>query len=400
MAVIAMNWELGADLGHIGRFLPIALELRRRGHRPVMLLRDISRAESILGPHGLEFMQAPVWLTHVSGLPPDINFTETMFRFGYLHPPGLLSMCRAWRAVWALLNPAVLIFDHAPTAMLAARGMGLPRVVIGNSFAIPPSRRPLPRFRWWTDGVADGARLLETEARATRNGNFVLKALGAPLLGQVSDIFAAEKIFICSSPDLDVYGVRSDGQYLGPINNVEHGEEPTWPKGRDAKVFAYIKPGYKHFEVLLEAISRCKLASYLIFAPGMPEQWRKKYGAPHIVFSESPFKMAEVVRDCSTVICHAGGVTDVALQAGRPVLLLPTQMEQTMTSRRVESLGAGVFLPLDGNPANIAKLLKQLHTDSSLSLRAEEYAATSCEIDRAGAIDNLVTACVSLTGSA
>lgn len=92
MATIALNWELGADLGHINRFSPITLRLREQGHRPVMLLRDITRAESLLGEHRLEFLQAPAWLTPAQGLPPDINFTETLYRFGYLYPDGLLSM--------------------------------------------------------------------------------------------------------------------------------------------------------------------------------------------------------------------------------------------------------------------------------------------------------------------
>ena len=105
MAVIALNWELGADLGHIGRYLAIALQLKERGHRPVMLLRDISRAAPLLEPHGLEYLQAPVWQAHVSGLPPDLNHAETLFRFGFLQPEGLWSMCKAWRSAWALLQP-------------------------------------------------------------------------------------------------------------------------------------------------------------------------------------------------------------------------------------------------------------------------------------------------------
>ena len=72
MATIALNWELGSDFGHIGRFLPIAQALRARGHRPVMLLRDISRANEMLSPYGLEYLQAPLWLPGVSGLPPPL----------------------------------------------------------------------------------------------------------------------------------------------------------------------------------------------------------------------------------------------------------------------------------------------------------------------------------------
>jgi hypothetical protein len=105
MATIVLNWELGAALGHVGRYLTIALQLRAQGHRPVLVLRDISRAEAVLGPHAIEFLQAPVWLTPVQGLPPDLNFTETLYRFGFLKADGLLSIARAWRRCGRCCSP-------------------------------------------------------------------------------------------------------------------------------------------------------------------------------------------------------------------------------------------------------------------------------------------------------
>lgn len=395
MATIALNWEMGADLGHINRFLAIALRLREHGHRPVMLLRDITRAESVLGEHRLEFLQAPVWLTQVQGLPPDINFTETLYRFGYLYPDGLLSMAKAWRAAWTLLNPQLMIFDHAPSAMLAARGLGIPRMVIGNSFAVPPRVRPLPRFQWWTNNTGDHARLAETESRVTRNSNTVLTRLGAPPITQVSDLFQAEATCICSRSALDVYGGREHGEYIGPINSVTTGVNPVWPLGDGPRVFAYLKPQYKHFEALLNAIVNSK-ARYLIYAPGMPEALLRRYEKAHVSFSAAPLRMQEVVKQCHAVICHAGGVTDVALEAGKPVLLLPTQMEQTMTSHQVDALGAGVYMPLDGNPGALPKLIKRILEDDSLAVYAAAYAASLPNTDQSQTVNRVADACEAL----
>ena len=395
MAIIALNWELGADLGHIGRYLSIALRLRERGHRPVLILRDITRAESVLGPHQIEFLQAPVWLAPVQGLPPDINFTETLYRFGFLYPEGLLSMARAWRSLWQLVQPQVMLFDQAPTAMLAARGLGIPRLVLGNSFAVPPLEKPLPRFRWWTSGVGELARLMETEARVSRNCNFVLNKFDVPPIRQVSDLFEAEATYLCARPAMDGYGERAHATYIGPINHLAMGVEPFWPAGDAPKIFAYLKPQYKHFEPLLNAIAASK-ARYLIFAPGLSEQLRKRYQSEHVVFSTSPLKMSEVVKQCSAIICHAGGMADIALDAGKPVLLLPTQMEQTMTSHRVAALGAGVFLPLDGNPGMLPKLIKQVLENSSLLARASEYAARLSVVDQFAAVERVAEACEAL----
>lgn len=395
MATIVLNWELGAALGHIGRYLTIALRLRERGHRPVLVLRDISQAESVLGPHGIEFLQAPVWLTRVQGLPPDLNFTETLFRFGFLRPDGLLSMAKAWRAVWDLLQPQLMLFDHAPTALLAARGFSAPRMILGNSFAVPPRVRPLPRYRWWTDGAGEHARLAETEVRTTQNCNSVLEHLGAPPIAQLADLFEAEATYICARPKLDVYGERADGEYIGSINSLSMGADPVWPPGDGPPVFAYLKSDYKHLDALFGAIGKSR-ARYLIYAAGLSEHLRRCHESEHVAFSVTPVRMREVVRQCAAIICHAGGMTDIALDHAKPVLLLPTQMEQTMTSHRVDALGAGLFLPFDGNPGALPKLVKRLLDDDRLAVHAAEYQAQLPGIDQSLAVDRVVERCEAL----
>ncbi|WP_374681635.1 glycosyltransferase [Accumulibacter sp.] len=395
MATIVLNWELGAALGHVGRYLTIALQLRAQGHRPVLVLRDISRAEAVLGPHAIEFLQAPVWLTPVQGLPPDLNFTETLYRFGFLKADGLLSIARAWRSLWTLLQPDLMLFDHAPTALLAARGFDVARVIVGNSFAVPPRVRPLPRYRWWANGAGDHHRLAETEERTTRNCNAVLKELGAPLIAQVADLFEAEATYLCARPRLDVYGERADANYVGPVNSLSMGSAPVWPAGDAPPVFAYLKSDYKHLDAVLGAIGKSR-ARFLIYAAGLPEQLRKRHESARVAFSATPLQMSEVVKQCAAIICHAGGMSDIALDHGKPLLLLPTQMEQTMTSHRVEALGAGILLAPDGNPALLPKLLRRLLDDESLAARAVAYAAQLPSIDQSLAVRRLVEGCEAL----
>lgn len=400
MATIVFNWELGAALGHIGRFLPIALELRARGHRPVLVLRDLTQAEAVLGPHRIEYLQAPIWLSPVSGLPPEMNFTETLFRFGFLHREGLLSMARAWRSLWKLLRPGLLVFDHSPTALLAARGAGLPRLIVGNSFAVPPRVRPLPAYRWWVSiSVAEHARLVETDERLTRNCNAVLTQLGSPPMSRAADLFEVEARCICGRASLDVYGGRADGDYVGPINTLHTGIAPAWPKGEDPAVFAYLKTDYRHLEPLLAAMSRNR-GRYLVYAAGLPEQTRKRYESEKVAFSTAPLRMNEVAQYCQAIICHAGGMTDIAVEHGKPVLLLPTQMEQTMTSHRIADLGAGVFLPIDSSPAALGKLIKRLLEDTSLARCATAYAAHLPSTDQQASVRRVVATCEALLAEA
>lgn len=376
MAVIALNWEIGADLGHIGRLLPLARQLRDAGHRPVLILRDLSRIEELLGDEHIEYLQAPVWLPQSPKLPPDLNFTETLCRFGYTEPAGLLGMCRAWRALWALIRADLLVFDLAPTAALAARGLGLPCVSVSDSFSVPPQRAPLPPYRFWMSHAEAGSRLQAAEQRVVRSANAVLERLDAPAIDQVSELFALDRVFLCSYRDLDVYGHgdRQRETHVGPVTDPGRGVPPRWPMGEGPPVFAYLKPSTGHFAKLMAAM-RASDGRYLVFAPGIPEAELRRYSCARIRIGTQPFRMRDVLRDCVAVIGHGGGMTAAALGHGRPVLLLPQQMEQLMTSVRVEQLGAGLFLAPDGDPAALPGLLERLLRDRSLVDAATAFAS-------------------------
>lgn len=392
MATIALIWELGSDYGHIGRFLPIAQALRAGGHRPVLILRDISRADEMLGPYGLEYLQAPLWLPPISGLPPPINFTESLFLFGFFTPPGLLSIARAWRQLFSLLKPDLLVFDHAPTALLAARGLAIPRLITGNSFAVLPRQAPLPVYRWWDPSGSFQTRMCDTEARLKDNANFVLDSLGAPPLKRVGDLYDAEATLITGTKELDVYGPRTAESYIGAINSISHGVEPCWPGNRTTRIFAYLKPHYVHFDQLLSALSRID-ASVLIFAPGAAKQQVLRHQTPNLVFSDQPLLMTQVREQCHVAVCHAGGTVDVMLQAGTPLLLLPIQMEQTMTSMRVQRTGCGLaFLP-DQRPSTFDKLLRQLLGSSDFANRARAYAENHRSYSQERALTHFIGTC-------
>ena len=399
MATIALIWELGSDYGHIGRFLPIALELKARGHRPVMILRDISRADEMLGRHGIEYLQAPLWLPPVQGLPAPINFTESLFLFGFLQPAGLLSVLRAWRAVLALLKPDLLIFDHAPTALLASRGLGLPRLVTGNSFAVPPRRTPLPLYEWWNPKAGAPQRELDCEERLLRNANHALSALGAPPMTCVADLYDAEVTHITGAPELDVYGPRDAACYVGAINALDQGVEPRWPAGPARRVFAYLKPRYMHFDAVVTALARLD-ASVLVFAPGLARQNMLRLQAANLAFSTEPLRMRSVREQVEMAVCHAGGMVDVMLQAGRPVFLLPMQMEQTMTSRRVDELGCGLFHIAQQGPRELEKGLKRVFSTPAYAEHALAYQQRNANFTQAFAMERMIGGCEALLAQA
>lgn len=392
MAVVALNWELGADWGHIARFLPIALGLRERGHEPVLVLRDLSRAHALFAPHGIECLQAPLWLRQVTGLPAEVNLAETLFRFGFLEPEGLMANIAAWRALWKRIGAQRLVCDHAPTALLAARGLGLPTVVIGNSFAVPPLQSPLPPYRWWLPHASLQGRLAETDRRLAYSANRALAAFGAPPLRSACDLYRVPQRFICGVPALDVYGDRADATYVGAINQPDAGVSPQWPEGEGSRLFAYLKPAYRHFDAMLDALAASG-ARVLAYAPGIPAAAEQRH-RNRIAFSPRPLRMAEVCAQTDLGICHAGGTTELLLHAGRPVLLLPMQMEQTMTARRAEATGACLHQPMSAGADGMAERLARLLTDPALGRAARRFADGRVAAPAAGSgLDLLLHAC-------
>lgn len=47
MSKILCVWELGEDLGHLGRFAPVVEELLGRGHEVTLVVKDLSRVEEL-----------------------------------------------------------------------------------------------------------------------------------------------------------------------------------------------------------------------------------------------------------------------------------------------------------------------------------------------------------------
>jgi MGT family glycosyltransferase len=76
------------------------------------------------------------------------------------------------------------------------------------------------------------------------------------------------------------------------------------------------------------------------------------------------------------VITHGGlGTTLRALAHGKPLLLLPLGRDQQFNGGRVADLGAGISMPVESSPAEIAHALLELLTQPRFRKAAEDAAA-------------------------
>ena len=394
MAKVLIAWELGANYGHLFRLLPLAIALRERGHEPVFVLRNLARVEQALGPHGFDALQAPVWLANPVGLPSTLGYPDILMRSGYLDADGVTALVRAWRKLFSLIQPDLLVADHSPTALLASIDQDIPRVLFGSGFSSPPRVSPMPSLRWWEKTPVQ--QLINKEQKVLVVVNQVLHNIGLPPLETLADMLAVDDDFLSTFPELDHYTRQTDARYYGPPFNADVGVEPCWPLGEGKRIFAYVYPEYEGFERLMQAF-RALPCRTLIHAPGISNQQLGQYQSANVAFAKHPVNIVSVREQCDLTITHSGvGTGSAILLAGRPVLLLPRQLEQLSTALRIAKLGAGLLVRSPGKHPDYKKLLQKLLTDPAYTAAARAFADKYSEFDQLAVIAEIADRCNAL----
>ncbi len=376
MSRIAFAWELGSSYGHVSLLLPFARKLRQRGHDVILALRELQNVSNLSGDE-LPVMQAPLWIYPPNGLSePPLNYSEILMRYGYLDAAGLAGLVSAWRSLFALHGSDVIVADHSPTALLAARSMGLQATTLGSGFYFPPRQTPMQNMRPWLNVSRE--RLEHSDATVLHTINSVLAAYKAKPLGAVNDLFETAENFLCTFAELDHYPQREPGKYWGACYNLEMGQEVAWPDGAGKRIFAYLDPQGRDFSKVLEAItSLCHRA--IVCAPGIPDNLRRQHENSRMTISAGPFRLKSLMTDCDLAIGNAGhAMTAGMLMAGVPLLLLPTHLERFLLATRIAALGTGIAVnPEVSSPdftAIIHNLLNAPAYRENARLFAEKYA--------------------------
>lgn len=342
-------WELGGGLGHSIPLSQLSRPLLEAGHEVHVALRDLSTSHAAFGDLAshprLRLWQAPIWTAGLRGLPETATYAELLFRAGFLDDRRLMGLVRGWRSLLELVRPDLLLVDHAPTALLASRGLGIPRVAIGTGFFLPPALAPIPAFREWES--VDPGRVRQSEDRVIATANLVLAARGEAPIARLHQLVETDENFLLTWPELDHYGNRPatpTPHYWGPLPTADHGIVPTWPAGDAPRVFAYLKSDYAAIEPALDALKAAPLRT-VAYVAGLPKAVAQRHASARLVFAPGPVDMRAVCAEAEAVVCNAGsGTVCTVLKAGIPTALLPMHAEQLLFSRRVADTGAGVLV--------------------------------------------------------
>lgn len=389
MSRILLAWELGTGVGHLALLRPVAEALLARGHQVTLAARDIGSAATIFNGLPLRIVQAPVCLKSYGGLAePPLNFAEILMRFGYLDAPMLKALLQGWRSLLELTGADRLVVDHAPTALLAARGMAVGCTTFGNAFSVPPAVSPTPNMRDWLEVPAQ--RLQDSDARVIDAINAAL-AQDAPPINSLHQLFeGAEHLFV-GIAELDPYGPRASGNYLGLHSGRSGAAAIKWPEGEGARLFAYLRQDYPHIENCLRALS-ASTACCLINLFGAKPEIIARYRSSKMAFTPGHVDMTAVAGQSDAVICHSGlGTVNAILRAGKPLLLLPAQLEQFLLARNVQKLGVGITVHPETAQPDIAGALARIAAEPVFAHNARAL-AQRCSVPSAPAVVEHVVA--------
>ena len=377
MARILCVWELGSDLGHLSHLrLPIEVALAL-GHEVCLAARQLDRIASVLGDLPITCLQAPfkqnAQAADQSAVP---SYTHLMARQCFSGVDELRSYLRAWRSLFDLVQPDLVLFEHSPTALIAARSYGFRKVLVGNGFAIPPlpveASAPFAPFATTPRTPEVLAGLHSDDDVLLTVINRSLEGLGAAPLSALREIYAqADAQFLMTLPVLDHFGQRPGQRYLG-VEPLKSRVVPQWPAVAGPKVFGYLNV-IPSLERLLQDLRSAGVCA-LLHVRGLPPALRDDYTSAHLHFTDQLLDLSAVAAQAAWVVNHGNHSTLACfVRAGIPQLLIPLHQEHLFAAMNLVAQGGAVMAYQDQN--GFMKEIALLNSDPQIRRCAAQVRA-------------------------
>lgn len=380
-------WELGANLGHVGIFAPVAKRLLAEGHQVTLASRETGTVTAITRELPVRLMQAP-YLAEMPSTPP-VSYPDILLRFGLGNPKILQGHVEAWRAIFELTDTDLVVADHAPTALIAARTAKIPVMLFNSGFFVPPREAPLPALRPWNP--IPRQTLVDIELQLLNSVNQCLVHFGAEPIRAAWELFDVAESTLLGFPEFDHYDRQGKISYWGYVGNADMGEAPTWPGLPGKKIFAYLRANAKHFTEAVNALINARQPT-LLYCPDAPPQLQQNLRSyPHILHVTQPINLIPAAREADLLVTYAAFSTTAGfIHAGKPCLLLPGHLEQFLFARRVEECGFGLVIHPDGGGQDVDAKLHQLLNQSIFRQNCQTFSQRYTNFPQATVLDNIL----------
>ncbi len=393
MSRVLFTWELGEGLGHVTSQRPLAAALQERGHKVVLAVRNVRSAATAFEGSGLSFIQCPHQTWQVAArFRPIVSYAHMLHSIGFNGPEGLASLVAAWTHLFELVDPDLIVFDHSPTALLAARPHRAKRVLQGLGFFAPPAVHPLPQIQ--SGSRADPSQLAKDEEEVLRLTNAALAGTTVPVLRRLAEIYSDIDLnLLMTYEELDHFGPRNEVRYWG-VQSSCGTTLPEWPRADGRRIFAYLKPA----PGLSDLFGRLNELGYptIVYGAWVDENAQDRFGSSTLTLERRPLDVGAVAEKCDLAILNGThGTTAEMLLRGIPVLQIPIFVEQALTAQKTVALGAGLMAD-PRNAGAVAARLDQILNSNQYKQAAGRFAAKYAGIDADQLFDELIDLVVDL----
>jgi UDP:flavonoid glycosyltransferase YjiC (YdhE family) len=390
MARILCAWELGSELGHLSKLRhPVAVAVEQ-GHQVFLSARELRRAKLIMGDLPITYLQTPVKHRSMAAEPLYQSFGELLGGQCFTDLDETEMLLRAWSGMFDLVQPDLVLFEHAPTALAAAHRYRFKKLLVGSGFMVPPlplqPSDPFAPFITTPRTPQVLQALSAADARLLALLNTALARLGAPPLAALADLYGqADHYFLMTWPLLDHFGVREGMHYLG-VEAPRPQAPPEWPSGDGPRVFGYLQP-MPALEQLLQDLRDTQVCALLCIRD-LPPRLREAYSSERMRFTDQLVDLNQVAREAAWAINHANHNTVAAFMlAGLPQLVIPLHQEQLLAVARLRLIGTAVLAFQD--QTSFVNEITVLNTNSAIRQQAAQLAAECASVgslDAAGYI--------------
>lgn len=383
---ILFCWELGEGYGHLQPMRALAAAIRSRGGSVSALLPEARYVDAVSGDLTTPPTVIPELLPPNSPRSRPDTWPEMLLGLGFGDPKQMGPRIDWFLAEIERRSPDALVCEHAPTAMLAARIARIPVMAIGTGWTLPPMRVPMPTYRPALD--LQDAELQRREAPLVAAINPLLSERGCASLDAAADWLKVDCAILETWPELDHYGAREGGQYVGPIWMHGEGPAPAWPPGCGERIFCYLKGHWKGLHSLISSLEHLPVRALI----HIDREREQSFIAPENVHvSARPVDIEQVMQEADFIIGHGGHtLTCQALLAGKPQWLLPLHAEQEATAWRLHRLGCGHFYTGSLGSARMARVMRRVLADEAMRQAARAQAALRADWRRDAVIEDVV----------
>jgi hypothetical protein len=359
--------ELRGDLGFAAPLLCIADELVRLAAkdgvqlRTVFVLSDPVYCGHEVASHGHIVLPAPS-----TRRPLEINslgksHANLLSAIGFANERELKLHVEAWDRLFAVLSPNVIVTDNSPTACLAARGR-IPLLVTGSGFSAPPAN--IAAF----PAIVSDVQAEMNQSLIRDVVNKVFKSRGVLPIDNLPELFAGDQRAVFAVPQLDPYRAYRSERLLGPCINIKGPlAEPEAPS-----VFFALPSTFPHLTGIVRALERvgAVITGYVPGPRSVGLTLLNEIGAR--VFETRPL-LNDILSEASVVLAASADLALSAYLAGRPQVLLRSDLETSTMASELEKRHTAIAVEVTG-AEKVTYAIRELIDNRSYSQSSREEA--------------------------